>query len=118
MRDKPIDNYIARFPVGTQEVLREVRETVVKAAPDAEEAMSYGIPTFKLNGKALVHFAAYKNHIGFYATPSGHQEFSNELSQYKQGKGSVQFPLDQPMPLDLIQRIVLFRRTEIHKIKQ
>lgn len=103
-----IDEYIAGFPKQIQALLQEVRETIKKAAPNAEETISYAIPTFKLNGN-LVHFAAFKSHIGFYATPTGHEAFEKELSVYKQGKGSVQFPLDKPMPLSLITKIVKFR---------
>ncbi|MBK9014160.1 MAG: DUF1801 domain-containing protein [Saprospiraceae bacterium] len=103
-----IDEYIAGFPKEVQQVLEQVRATIKTAAPDAEETIAYAIPTFKLKGN-LVHFAAFKNHIGFYATPTGHEEFAKELSFYPQGKGSVQFPLDQPMPLDLITKIVKFR---------
>jgi uncharacterized protein YdhG (YjbR/CyaY superfamily) len=106
---KSIDEYIASFPSDIQEVLQSIRETVHKAAPDATEAISYQMPTFKLKGKNLVHFAAFKNHIGFYPTPNGIEEFKEELSQYKGAKGSVQFPLAQPMPYDLISRIVIFR---------
>ena len=102
-----IDEYIAAFPKDVQEVLEQVRASIQNAAPDAEEAISYAIPTFKLNGN-LVHFAAFKNHIGFYPTPIGIEEFMQELSAYKQGKGSVQFPLNKPMPLDLITRMVKF----------
>lgn len=107
-----IDSYIVGFPDGVQQILQQVRAAIKAAAPAAAEAISYGIPTFKLNDKNLVHFAAFKNHIGFYATPTGHGAFAEELSKYKQGKGSVQFPLDQPMPLDLITRIVQFRVQE------
>lgn len=103
-----IDEYISFFPKNIQKMLEEVRTTIRKAAPDAEEAISYGIPTFKLNGN-LVHFAAFKNHIGFYPTPSGIEEFEKELSVYKQGKGSVQFPIDKPMSLALISKIVKYR---------
>lgn len=103
-----IDNYISAFPKETQIILEEIRSVVRKAAPGAEETISYAIPTFKLNGN-LVHFAAFKNHIGFYPTPSGIEEFEKELSVYKQGKGSVQFPIDKPMPLKLISRIVKYR---------
>ena len=103
-----IDEYIARFPENVQEILQEIRQTIHEAAPKAEEAISYQIPTFKLNGN-LVHFAAWKNHIGFYPTPSGTKEFEKELSKYHRAKGSVQFPLDQPMPLGLISRIVKYR---------
>ncbi len=107
-----IPDYIASFPNETREILELVRATIQKAAPDATEAIKYAIPTFMLNGKNLVHFAAFKSHIGFYATPSGHESFKEELSKYKQGKGSVQFPIDEPMPLELITRIVQFRVAE------
>ncbi|MCC6797851.1 MAG: DUF1801 domain-containing protein [Candidatus Hydrogenedentes bacterium] len=112
-KDAPgtIDAYIAGFPWDVQKLLREVRGTIRKAAPDAEEAMKYGIPTFVLNGN-LVHFAAFKQHIGFYPTPSGIEKFKDELSRYKGAKGSVQFPLDEPIPLKLIERIVAFRVKE------
>lgn len=109
--DKPnnIDEYIAGFPKDTQQVLEQVRATIKKNAPEAQEKISYGMPTFTFKGKNLVHFAAFKNHLGFYATPTGHEAFKEELSRYKQGKGSVQFLLDEPMPLNLIARIVKFR---------
>lgn len=107
-----IDQYIAQFPEEVQHQLQEIREIVKKAAPEAVEQMAYGMPGYKSNGKPLVYFAGYKNHIGFYATPSGHAQFAAELSKYKQGKGSVQFPLDQPMPYELIERIVRFRVKE------
>lgn len=107
-----IDAYIAEFPAEVQAVLQQVRAVIRSAVPDAEEAIRYAIPTFRYKGRNLVHFAGYKNHIGFYATPSGHTDFEAELSKYKQGKGSVQFPLNQPMPLDLIERIVRFRAEE------
>ena len=103
-----IDAYIATFPEGIQALLQQVRATIQQAAPEATETISYAIPTFVLHGN-LVHFAAFKKHIGFYPTPSGIAEFDQELSQYKQGKGSVQFPLDQPMPFDLIRRLVVIR---------
>ncbi|MCE3282578.1 MAG: hypothetical protein K0Q66_1315 [Chitinophagaceae bacterium] len=103
-----INEYIAGYPPPVQAILQEIRETIQAAAPDAGEAISYGIPTFKLNGN-LVHFAAFQNHIGFYATPTGHEAFEKELSVYKQGKGSVQFPLGEPLPLPLIRKIVKFR---------
>jgi len=107
-----IDEYIAGFPVDIQLILDQVRSTIKQAAPDAEESIGYGMPAYKAYGKPLVYFAAFKNHIGFYATPSGHAEFAKELSKYKQGKGSVQFPIDQPMPLTLIAQIVEFRVIE------
>jgi len=111
---KTIDEYIADYPKDVQKLLEQVRNTIKKAAPKAEEKINYGIPTFTLNGN-LVHFAAYKNHIGFYATPTGHKAFEKELSIYKTGKGSVQFPIDQPLPLALISQIVKFRVIENSK---
>ena len=107
-----INEYIAGFPEEVQELLKQIRATIKAQAPEAVESISYGMPAYKTNGKALVYFAGFKNHIGFYATPTGHTEFAEELSKYKQGKGSVQFPLDKPMPLDLISRIVKFRVKE------
>jgi uncharacterized protein YdhG (YjbR/CyaY superfamily) len=109
---KDIAEYIAMFPKETQVLLQNVLTTIRKAAPEAEETISYQMPTFRLNGKNLVHFAAYKNHIGFYPTPSGIEAFKKELSVYDGAKGSVQFPIDQPMPLDLITKIVKFRVKE------
>ena len=103
-----IDEYIATFPADVQKKLKEVRAVIKAAAPEASEKISYQMPTFFLFGN-LVHFAAFKNHIGFYPAPRGIEEFQKELSVYKGAKGSVQFPLDQPMPLDLICRIVKFR---------
>lgn len=107
-----IDEYIAEFPPETREVLEEVRALIKAAAPEATETISYAIPTFDLNGKHLVHFAGYAKHVGFYPVPSGLEAFTEELKPYKRGKGSVQFPLDRPMPADLIRRIVEFRVTE------
>ncbi|MBK8419424.1 DUF1801 domain-containing protein [Candidatus Villigracilis saccharophilus] len=106
-----IDEYIAAFPQDIQKILKEIRTTIKAAAPKAEEKISYQMPTFFLNGN-LVHFAAFKEHIGFYPTPSGIEAFQKELSIYKGAKGSVQFPLDEPMPLKLISRIVKFRAAE------
>ena len=106
-----IDESIAGFPDDIQEILQEIRMTIRQAAPEAKEAIKYRMPTFVLNGN-LVHFAAFKNHIGFYPTPTGIGAFQDELSLYKGGKGSVQFPLDQPIPYDLIRRIVEFRVRE------
>lgn len=108
MAEDLIKKYIDGFPKETQKLLKQMRTTIKKAAPKAEEKISYGMPGYFLNGQ-LVFFAGYKNHIGFYATPNGHKEFKKELSIYKQGKGSVQFPIDEPLPLDLITRIVKFR---------
>jgi uncharacterized protein YdhG (YjbR/CyaY superfamily) len=106
-----IDEYIATFPEDVQKILKEVRATIKAAAPEAEEKISYQMPTFALHGN-LVHFAAFKNHIGFYPAPRGIEAFAQELSVYKGAKGSVQFPIGQPMPLDLISRIVKFRVAE------
>ena len=103
-----IDDYISGFPAATQKALRQMRKAIKAAAPGAEEAIKYGVPTFVLNGN-LVHFAGFKNHIGLYPGPSGIAKFKNELSKYKSAKGSVQFPLDEPMPLALVTRIVKFR---------
>jgi uncharacterized protein YdhG (YjbR/CyaY superfamily) len=108
---KDIDEYIANFPPDVQEILQRVRTTIREAAPDAEETINYQIPTFTLNGN-LVHFAGYKKHIGFYPTPSGIERFKGELSAYKGAKASVQFPLSQPIPYDLISEIVKFRVEE------
>jgi len=107
-----IDEYIAGFPPETQKVLGEVRGLVREIAPEATETISYAIPTFDLGGKHLVHFAGYERHVGLYPAPSGMVEFEAELVPYKQGKGSVQFPLDKPLPVDLIRRIVEFRVAE------
>lgn len=115
-----IDAYIAGFPPEVRQLLELVRAAIREAAPDAKETISYAIPTFAQHGN-LVHFAAFKNHIGFYGTPDGHTAFATELSIYKQGKGSVQFPLNQPLPLDLIQRIVRFKvqqNMEKHQAKK
>ena len=108
---KNIDDYIAIQTPEVQILLEQMRETIKNAAPEAEELISYNMPAFKYHGM-LVYFAAYKNHIGFYATPTGHSEFKEELSIYKQGKGSVQFPLNQALSLELISRIVKFRMEE------
>lgn len=111
IKPQSVDEYIAAFPNDTQKLLEEIRSVIKKAAPEAEETINYAMPTFKLHGN-LVHFAAYKNHIGFYPAPNGIDAFKDELSAYKGAKGSVQFPLNQPMPLDLISRIVKFRVKE------
>lgn len=106
-----IDEYIAAFPADIRKILETIRTVIQETAPQAEEAMSYQMPTFKLHGN-LVHFAAFKNHIGFYPTPSGTEAFKKELASYKGGKGSIQFPLDKPIPYDLIREIVRFRVKE------
>ncbi len=112
-----VSEYIRSFPKTTQILLKQVRSVIQQTAPEAEEMIGYGMPCYKLNKKPLVYFAGYANHIGFYATPNGHEKFAKELSIYKQGKGSVQFPIDKPMPLALIQKIVTFRVNENLKNK-
>ena len=107
-----MDEYIGTFPKNVQVILGKLRQTISKAVPEAVEAISYQMPTFKLNGKSLVYFAGYKNHIGFYPIPSGVEAFKQELSPYKKGKGSVQFPIDKPLPFDLVRRMVQFRVKE------
>ena len=106
-----IDEYVATFPEATQEMLETLRATIKAAAPDAREKISYQMPTFDLKGN-LVHFAAFEKHIGFYPAPSGIEAFKDELSIYKGAKGSVQFPIDEPLPLELISKIVKFRVAE------
>lgn len=108
-----VDAYIDQFPQHVQELLQKLREIVRENAPEAVESISYGMPAYKLNKKPLVYFAAYEKHIGLYATPTGHEAFAKELVGYKQGKGSVQFPVDREMPWDLIERIVRFRVSEL-----
>lgn len=112
-----IDEYILKLPPETQEILKTLRKVIKESAPDAEEKISYQMPTFALHGN-LVHFAAHKNHIGFYPTPSGIEVFKEELSEYKGAKGSVQFPIDKPMPYELISKIVKFRVAENNKKAQ
>jgi len=109
---RSVDEYIKAFPKDVQDLLEKMRQTIKKAAPGAVEVISYQMPTFKLKGKNLVYFAAFKNHIGFYPVPSGVAAFKKELSPYNQGKGSVQFPFDKPVPYDLVRRIVQFRARE------
>ncbi len=114
MKLKPavtVDEYITTFPDAVQQLLQQIRTTIKAAAPQAKEVISYGMPGYKYYG-ILVYFAAYKNHIGFYATPTGHKAFIKQLSVYKQGKGSVQFSLNKPIPLALISAIVKFRLKE------
>jgi uncharacterized protein YdhG (YjbR/CyaY superfamily) len=115
---KTIDAYIKAQPARTQKVLRSLRATIKAAAPNATQTINYGIPTFQLNGN-LVHFAAFEKHIGFYPTPGGIQAFRKDLSRYASAKGSVQFPLDETMPLGLIARIVKFRvRQQLQILRQ
>lgn len=106
-----VDEYISQFPAEIQEILQKLRKVIKEAAPDAVEKISYQMPTFALSGN-LVHYAAFKNHIGFYPAPSGIEAFKEELSGYKGAKGSVQFPLNQELPYELISRIVQFRAAE------
>lgn len=112
MKDKPTfsntDEYIACFPIATQIILKQIRKTILLAAPKAEELISYQMPAFKQNG-VLVYFAAYKNHIGFYPTASGIVAFQDEITEFKSSKGAIQFPINKPMPLDLIIRMVKYR---------
>ena len=104
-----IDQYIGTFPDDVQKILEEIRVTIKTVAPDAKEKISYQIPTFELNGRNLIHFAAWKKHIGMYPVPAGSEAFEKELSQYTDGKGTLKFPLDKPLPLKLIHEIVQFR---------
>ena len=110
-----IASYFAKFPETSQKRMQQIRTLILEKAPEAQESISYGMPAYKTNGKPLIYFAAFKNHIGLYATPSGHTHFADALSQYKQGKGSVQFPNEQPLPLDLIAEIIAFRVEENKK---
>jgi uncharacterized protein YdhG (YjbR/CyaY superfamily) len=109
---KNMDEYFATFPKNVQDSLEKLRRVIRESAPQSEETISYGIPTFKLNGN-LVHFAAFKNHLGFYPTPSAITAFKKGLSPYKQAKGSVQFPWDKPIPFDLVKKIVAYRVKEV-----
>lgn len=108
---RSVNEYIERFPDDVRDRLEAMRSAIMRTAPSAEEYVSYGMPAYKLNG-ALVYFAAFKNHIGFFATPNAHDAFREDLSRYKSGKGSVQFPFDEPLPIDLIERMVRFRVAE------
>ena len=113
MPTTPIDQFISQYPPEIQTIMQKIRALIQKSVPGAEEAMSYGIPTFKLNGKNLVHFSAFKEHIGFYPTPTGIEKFKKELSAYEGAKGSVKFPLNKPIPYTLITKIVQFRVKEV-----
>ncbi len=112
-----IDEYIAEFPPATQKVLQEIRALISATAPVAIETISYAIPTFDLNGKHLVHFAGYEKHVGFYPTGKGVEAFKHEFGQYKWSAGTVQFPLGEPLPKDLIQRIVEYRVAQVSSKK-
>lgn len=109
---KTMDEYIRSFPTEVQSLLEQMRQTIHKAAPGAVETISYQMPAFKLNGINLVYFAGWKNHIGFYPLPSAAEAFQKELAPYKKAKGSVQFPLDKPVPFDLVEKMVAFRVKE------
>jgi uncharacterized protein YdhG (YjbR/CyaY superfamily) len=114
---RDIDSYIKSFPPRVQKLLLHIRSIINREAPGATEGISYGMPAFKLNAKPLVYFAAFEKHIGFYATGSTHANFSNDMANYKQGKGSVQFPLDKPLPINLITRMIQFKVKEISSKK-
>ena len=120
MRDQfaTIDEYIASFPPEVQEKLQGIRSAIRKAAPDAEEAIRYGIPTFRQNGSNLVHFAAFKDHLSFFPTASGVEKFRKELTSYTMSKGTIQFPLNDPVPYDLVERITRFRAGETREKKK
>lgn len=107
------EEYCTHFPLEIQEILLRLRSVIKKIAPDAVESISYGMPAYKYNGKPLVYFAAQSKHIGFYATPSTHSVFETELSDYKRGKGSVQFPFNSPLPMPLIKKMVLYKLNEL-----
>jgi uncharacterized protein YdhG (YjbR/CyaY superfamily) len=115
---KTIDEYVEPFPENVQGVLKKLRETIRKAAPEAVESISYDMPTFKLDGKKLVYFSAWKSHIGFYSIPEGNAAFRKELSSFGGPKGSLRFPLDKPIPYDLVKKIVVFRVKEIREKKK
>ena len=115
VRFNSIDEYIATFPEDTQKILEAIRATIKAAAPDTEEKISYGIPTFTQNGKYLIYFAGWKNHISIYPIPSGSEAFNKQVSKYVEGKGTLKFPMDKPFPLKLISRIVKYRVAENSK---
>jgi uncharacterized protein YdhG (YjbR/CyaY superfamily) len=117
MKDKSsaVNKYIEKFAGETRKRLGQMREVIFAEVPDAVESVSYGLVGYKLNGKPLVYFGGFAKHTGFYATPNGHEAFKKEFATYKQGKGSVQFPLNQPLPLDLIRRVAQYRAGEIQK---
>ena len=116
-KQSSIEGYKKKYPKNIQRILNDFKQVIMKLAPTAQETISYGIPTFDLNGKHLVHFAAFKKHIGFFPTPSSISVFKKELSGYKTSKGTVQFPLDEPVPFDLVKKIVRFRIKEVEEDK-
>ncbi len=109
---KNVDEYISSYPAEIQKILIRIRKIILSHASDAEESIAYKMPAYKTFGRPLIYFAGFKNHVGLYATPSGHTEFAKELAKYKHGKGSVRFPADKPIPYDLIRRVVEFRVKE------
>jgi len=109
MKDKQVTQYIAHYDGDVRHRLEEMRQVISEMAPTAVESIAYGMPAYKLDGKPLVYFAAFPKHVGFYATPNGHEAFKKEFAPYKQGKGSVQFPHDEPLPIELIRRVVEYR---------
>ena len=113
-----VDDYLSRFDGEVLGRMREMRRVIKVVAPQADEEMSYGMPAYKLGGKPLVYFAGYPHHIGFYATPNGHEAFKKEFASYKQGKGSVQFSHDQELPLDLVRKVVLYRLKVVQTRKE
>ena len=117
-KSKTIDEYIESFPENVQDILEKLRDTVRKAAPGAAESISYQMPTFKLDKNKLVYFSAWKNHIGFYSIPEGNEAFRKQLSPYSGPKGSLRFPLEKPIPYDLVKKIVTLRLKEIQKEKK
>jgi uncharacterized protein YdhG (YjbR/CyaY superfamily) len=110
-----VTEYIAQFDGETRRRLEAMRQVILESAPSVSESISYGMPGYKLRGRPLVYFGGYPNHIGFYATPNGHEAFAKDFAPYKQGKGSVQFPHDKPLPLDLVKRVVIYRATQLTK---
>lgn len=112
-KPKSVDEYLSQFDGEVKVCLLQLREVVRMEVPEAVEVFSYGLVGYKMNGKPLVYFGGFKHHIGFYATPNGHEAFADEFSKYKQGKGSVQFPNDQPLPIDLIKRVIAYRKGQV-----
>lgn len=115
IEDPAVIAYFQKFPQEVQNLMQSIRSIILSQAPYAAETLSYGMPAYKTHKKPLIYYAAYKNHIGLYATPSGHSAFAAELAKYKQGKGSVQFPINEELPIDLINRIIAFRVLENNK---
>ena len=110
---KTVDEYIKNYDGEVRSCLETMREIILGVVPEADESIAYGMPAYKLNGRPLVYFAGFANHVGFYATPNGHEAFAEDFSTYKQGKGSVQFPNNQPLPVDLIKRVINYRKEQL-----